>query len=539
MQPSNNLTIKQFCKPTYSHLARKSYIWSMKQHLPIGIQSFEKLRTNNLLYVDKTEIIYRLVTSGSYYFLSRPRRFGKSLTLSTLKALYQGQKELFDGLWIQDHWDWTQQHPVIHISFSSIGYKELGLEKSIELQLRKIAKSTKIELIETGTSQLFRELIEKISTRNKVVLLIDEYDKPIIDYLDDLPQAKAHQKILKSFYSIIKDADPYIQFLMVTGVSKFSKVSIFSELNNLTDLSIHPKFSTLVGYTQTELEQYFEEGLQELIGVLAPTHADLLQLVKTWYNGYSWDGKNFVYNPFSILSFFGAGEFQNFWFSTGTPTFLVNLLKNRNFYNLGKSEVGQAAFDSFDIENIDTYSLLFQTGYLTIKAKEPFGLYILDYPNREVKDSMLQYLIAGFSKGSYAQSTPIVLKLRKAFLENNFEKIIGIINSLFKSIPSHIFIKDKEAYYHSVVFLVFQYLGQFIEAEVHTSDGRIDAVVQTDTHIYVIEFKLDESADIALQQIQEKGYIQKYQQSDKDLVGVGINFSSTSKSVEGWETKKY
>ena len=511
----------------------------MKQKLPIGIQSFREIRENQFLYVDKTEILFRLVTRGKYYFLSRPRRFGKSLTLSTIKELYQGGKELFDGLWIQDHWDWTQQHPVIHISFSSIGYKTMGLEAALNQALDNEATKHGIEFTTNDYDQKFKELIKKLSKQNKVILLIDEYDKPIIDYLDDLTQAKAHQQVLKSFYSVIKDADPYIRFLMITGVSKFSKVSIFSELNNLTDLTIHPKFSTLVGYTQTELEQYFEEGFQELIGVLAPTRSDLLELIKTWYNGYSWDGKNFAYNPFSILSFFGAGEFQNFWFSTGTPTFLINLLKNRNFYNLGESEVGQAAFDSFDIENIDTYSLLFQTGYLTIKAKEPFGLYILDYPNREVKDSMLQYLIAGFSKGSYAQSTPIVLKLRKAFLENNFEKIIGIINSLFKSIPSHIFIKDKEAYYHSVVFLVFQYLGQFIEAEVHTSDGRIDAVVQTDTHIYVIEFKLDESADIALQQIQEKGYIQKYQQSDKDLVGVGINFSSTSKSVEGWETKKY
>ena len=511
----------------------------MKQKLPIGIQSFREIRENEFLYVDKTETLFRLVTRGKYYFLSRPRRFGKSLTLSTIKALFQGQKELFDGLWIQDHWDWTQQHPVIHISFSSIGYKTMGLEAALSQALDNEATKHGIEFTTDDYDQKFKELIKKLSKQNKVILLIDEYDKPIIDYLDNLPQAKAHQQVLKSFYSVIKDADPYIRFLMITGVSKFSKVSIFSELNNLTDLTIHPKFSTLVGYTQTELEQYFEEGFQELIGILAPTRSDLLELIKTWYNGYSWDGKNFVYNPFSILSFFGAGEFQNFWFSTGTPTFLINLLKNRNFYNLEESEVGQAAFDSFDIENIDTYSLLFQTGYLTIKAKEPFGLYILDYPNREVKDSMLQYLIAGFSKGSYAQSTPIVLKLRKAFLENNFEKIIGIINSLFKSIPSHIFIKDKEAYYHSVVFLVFQYLGQFIEAEVHTSDGRIDALVQTDSHIYVIEFKLDESADIALQQIQEKGYIDKYQQLDKHLVGVGINFSSSSKSVEGWKTKNY
>lgn len=512
----------------------------MKQKLPIGIQHFKDIREQQYLYVDKTETIFRLTESGKYFFLSRPRRFGKSLTLSTIKALYKGQKELFDGLWIQDHWDWTKQHPVIHISFSSIGYKELGLEKAIEIQLYKIAKNERINLEEKGISQLFKELIEKLAKKNHVVLLIDEYDKPIIDYLDDLPQAKENQKVLKSFYSVIKDSGTYIQFLMITGVSKFSKVSIFSELNNLTDLTIHPKFTTLVGYTQAELEHYFEEGFQELTGVLAPTKMELLQLVKDWYNGYSWDGENFVYNPFSILSFFGAGKFRNFWFTTGTPTFLINLLKERNLYNIGKIEVGEAAFDSFDIENMDTYSLLFQTGYLTIKGiEDPFGLFTLDYPNREVKNSMLQYLVAGFNHGSYSQTTPIVLKLRKAFLENDAEKIIKIINSLFKSIPSHIFIKEKEAYYHSVVFLVFQYLGQFIEAEVNTSDGRIDAVVQTNTHIYVLEFKLDESADAAMQQIKTKNYAAKYHTSDKQLIGFGINFSSISKSVADWTTQRF
>ncbi|MFK7983815.1 MAG: ATP-binding protein [Saprospiraceae bacterium] len=508
----------------------------MKQQLPIGIQSFSQIRELNFLYVDKTETIFKLIKFGKYFFLSRPRRFGKSLTLSTIKELFQGSKELFDGLWIQDRWDWTQQHPVIHISFSSIGYKELGLEVAIEIQLDKIAKANNIQLKEQGISQKFKALIEKLASKNNVVILIDEYDKPIIDYLDDLPQAKAHQKILKSFYSVIKDSDPYIRFLLITGVSKFSKVSIFSELNNLTDLTIHSKFSTLVGYTQIELEQYFEEGIMELIGELAPTKDALLARIKEWYNGYSWDGKNFLYNPFSILSFFGDGQFRNFWFSTGTPTFLVNLLKERNLYNIRETEVGEATFNSFDIENMDTHALLFQTGYLTIKSIEPlFNLFTLDYPNREVKDSMLQYLVAGFNHGSYAKTTPIVIKLRKAFLTNDVDKIISIINSLFKSIPSHIFIKEKEAYYHSVVFLVFQYLGQFIEAEVNTSDGRIDAVVQTDSHIYVVEFKLDESADKAIQQIQTKAYLEKYKNQDKQLVGLGINFSSKSKNVSEWK----
>ncbi len=508
----------------------------MKQRLPIGIQSFKKLREDNLLYVDKTQILYQLTTYGNYFFLSRPRRFGKSLTLSTLKELFSGSKVLFEGLWIYERWDWEAEHPVIHLSFSSIGYKTMGLADAINKALDNQADANGIKLLSKNYDQKFKELIEKLSGRNKVVLLIDEYDKPIIDYLEDLAQAKENQQILKTFYSIIKDADPYIRLLMITGVSKFSKVSIFSELNNLTDLTIHPKFSTLVGYTHEELEHYFKEGFEEIADASSTTVSGLKNQVRSWYNGYSWDGKNFMYNPFSILSFFGAGQFQNYWFSTGTPTFLINLLKERNNYNIAPVEVGQAAFESFDLENIDTHSLLFQTGYLTIKSVESFGLYVLDYPNREVKDSMLQYLVAGFSHGSYSRSTPIVISLRKAFMENDLQKVISIINSLFKSIPSQIFIKEKEAYYHSVVFLIFEYLGQFIEAEVNTSDGRIDAVVQTPTHAYILEFKLDESAATAVQQIKQKGYLEKYANSDKKITGIGINFSSRQKCVSDWDT---
>ena len=511
----------------------------MKQKLPIGIQSFSEIREKDFLYVDKTEYIFRLAEGGKYFFLSRPRRFGKSLLLSTLKALFEARRKLFQGLWIENKWNWEEKFPVIHISFSSIGYKTLGLETALEKMVEKEAEKCGITLASKEYDQKFKELIETLANRGTVILLIDEYDKPIIDYLDDIPQAKSHQKILKSFYSIIKDSDPYIRFLLITGVSKFSKVSIFSELNNLEDLTIDWRSASLTGMTQEELEANFEAHLTESQQRLNMDREELLANVKEWYNGYSWDGKNFVYNPFSLLNFFQKSDFQNFWFSTGTPTFLINEMKSRNFYDFGTSEVGQAAFDSFDIENIDMYSLLFQTGYLTIKSVERFGLYHLDYPNREVKDSMLQYLVAGFSHGSYAQTTPIVLHLQRAFLQNDLERVISIINGLFKSIPSHIFIKEKEAYYHSVVFLVFQYLGQFIDAEVNTADGRIDAVVHTDTHVYVLEFKLDESAVVALNQIREKGYTDKFNVSDKNVVAVGINFSSESKRVDDWKVEEY
>ncbi|MEZ5039077.1 MAG: AAA family ATPase [Saprospiraceae bacterium] len=365
----------------------------MKQPLPIGIQSFREIREKGYLYVDKTAEIFNLIESGKYHFLSRPRRFGKSLTLSTISELFSGSRELFKNLWIDEHWSWEQIQPVIHFSFSSIGYKTAGLEQALQNMLNAEAAKNGIVLKAKGYDQKFKELLEKLSAKGQVVLLIDEYDKPMIDYLDEKETALGNQQILKAFYSIIKDADPFISFLLITGVSKFSKVSIFSELNNLKDITIHPKFSTLVGYTQKEVEQYFSSWTEELMGEYEINEQELIQRIRSWYNGYSWDGKHFVYNPFSILSFFDTGQFQNYWFSTGTPTFLIKLLKERMVYETGETEVGQVAFDGFDLENIDTISLLFQTGYLTIKAIAPLGLYKLDYPNKEVKDSMLQYLL--------------------------------------------------------------------------------------------------------------------------------------------------
>ncbi|MEM8524757.1 MAG: AAA family ATPase [Bacteroidota bacterium] len=502
------------------------------KRLPIGIQSFEKLIGGDYKYVDKTAVIHKLVVQGSYHFLSRPRRFGKSLLISTLKELFLANRSLFDGLWIADHWNWNRKHPIIHISFSSIGYKTLGLEVAINTELERIATDHDIVLESMVYDQKFRELIRKLSETEKVVVLIDEYDKPIIDYLDNLEQAKQHQNILKNFYSIIKDSDPHLRFLLITGVSKFSKVSIFSELNNLNDISIDANYATLTGYTQAELEHYFEEYIQKYT---TPTdRVAFLDKVRTWYNGYSWDGKTFVYNPFSILNFFQKNQFQNFWFATGTPTFLIKLMKERNLVEIENVEIDQSGFESHDLAYVESIPLLFQTGYLTIKEAKDYGIYLLDYPNKEVKDSLLRYLIGAFRYDPAFKSTPIVVKLMEAFVDGNVERIMEIINALFKSIPSHIFIKEKEAYYHSLVYLIFQYLGQFIEAEVHTSDGRIDAVVQTDERIYLLEFKLDQSAEAAMAQIKAKKYEEKYQLASKKTIALGINFSSATKSVEGW-----
>ncbi|MEM7130356.1 MAG: ATP-binding protein [Chloroflexota bacterium] len=507
----------------------------MLQKLPIGIQTFSEIIDEGYLYVDKTEIIHRLITSGKYFFLSRPRRSGKSLTLSTIKSIYLGQRELFSGLWIEEQWDWEKIHPVIHISFSGIGYQTQGLEEAIEAELRLIGQQHDIQFEQFGIDRMFAELIRKLSAKGQVVLLIDEYDKPIIDYLDEIEQALAHQKIFKTFYSVIKDSDPYIELLLITGVSKFSKVSIFSDLNNLDDITLYRQFADLTGYTQAELEKYFAPYMPEAQSMLVLDRTELLNQLRNWYNGYSWDGTTYVYNPFSILKFFRSLDFGNFWFETGTPTFLLELLKAEWLYELEDLTVGEETFASYDIKHLRAIPILFQSGYLTIKEKGDFGLYTLDYPNAEVKESMLSYIIADLRHQQAALTKPLVIQLYEAFNANDMERVIVLIKSIFKNIPSQIFIKNVEAYYHSLIYLVFFYLGQYTDAEVNTNDGRLDCVVKTPTHIYVLEFKLDKSADQALQQIKDKGYADKYAADPRPKVLLGINFSSEEKTVDGWK----
>lgn len=507
----------------------------MKKY-PIGIQTFEKIIEGNFLYIDKTKEIHTLINSGNYYFISRPRRFGKSLLLSTIKSIFEGKKELFKDLWIYDKLDWQNiEIPVINITFNNIGYHGLGLENAILRELQNIATNHGITLSQTNDVGLsFKELIISLGKDKKVVILIDEYDKPIIDFLTEIDQAKAHQKILKSFYSIIKAADPYIRFLLITGVSKFSKVSIFSDLNNLYDITLLKKFNNIAGYTHDEVLHYFDQPITKIAQEEEITKEALITKIKQWYNGYSWDGKQFLYNPFSMLCFFDSQSFHNFWFATGTPTFLINLLKERFYYKLEKVEVGATIFESYNIENLETRSLLFQTGYLTIKEIDEYGLYHLGYPNNEVRNAMFSHLISAFRHTESPTSAPLVVKLTKAFKKNDIPQLISIINTLFKDIPNQIFIANKEAYYHSVIHLVFNYLGHYINSEVNTSDGRIDAVVQSDTHIYVFEFKLDQSAQAAMQQIRDKNYTSKYKHSNKEITALAINFSSQTKAIHDW-----
>jgi len=509
--------------------------------LPIGIQTFSEIREEGYLYVDKTEQIHRLISSGKYFFLSRPRRFGKSLTLSTIKEIYSGSRRLFQGLWIENQWNWDKVHPVIHIQFNEIGYAANGLEKALHQMLEQIADQHGVVLPDDSYDQKFRVLIRELAAlKGKVVILIDEYDKPLIDYLEkeELPTAFAHQKILKNFYSILKSADPYIELLLITGVSKFSKVSIFSDLNNLRDITLSPGFGALVGYTQIELESNFGAWMiQALEQHPGKTANDLLQHIKEWYNGYTWNVQDYVYNPFSILNFFADGRFCDYWFKTGTPTFLIKKLQEEQFFQLDDLTINEQIFESYTLDNLELRSLLFQTGYLTIKSMDDRGMVTLGYPNREVEEAMTSHLIGTLLHRSPLDSTRPVVQLETAFLENKPGKAVEVINAMLKDVPSLLFDGEKEHFYHALVHLHFRYLGFFIQSEVHTSDGRMDAVVYTPERIFLLEFKIDQSAEAALKQIRDKGYADKFRTDGKTIVAFGINFDTGKRCVSDWRAE--
>lgn len=503
---------------------------------PIGLQEFRKIREGGFVYVDKTQLIHTLIESGSYYFLSRPRRFGKSLLLSTIKEIFNGSKELFKELWIEDNWNWEQRHPVIHLRFSQIAYKELGLAKAIDRELEMIAQQFGISLEGDNSKEKFRALIRNVAANGKVVILIDEYDKPIIDFLDQVPVAQENRELFKSFYSILKDSDEYIRLLLITGVSKFNMFSIFSDLNNLNDITIHPRYSTLVGITQQELETSFAPEIQHM----QQSMPAVLDEIKKWYNGYSWfDGKETAYNPFSLLSLMEAGVFRNFWFQTGTPTFLVEQVKKRGEFRFEGIRIGEISLGNFNIEHISSVPLLFQTGYLTIKKYDPdSGLYELGYPNKEVESSLLDALLSAYREVFPGDSMAWSGDFKDALRTNDISSVIDLLNSLIVTIPYDHWQADKESIFHIIVYLAFKKTGIDVNTEVHSAKGRSDILVQTATHIYVIELKLDSSAKKALEQILKKDYLMPYKADKRKKIAIGINFSSKDRMVKDYELKE-
>ena len=514
--------------------------------LPIGIQDFETLRKDDYLYIDKTEQYFNTFKEGKYYFLSRPRRFGKSILLSTLKYLYQGKKELFKGLWIEDKWDWGVIYPVIIVDLSEINTRKGTLEAGLMTQMKEQANSYGITLESNDAASCFRQIIHELGIGdNKCVVLIDEYDKPITDYITEEVISAQHVKELKSFYGVLKAADQFLHKVVISGVSKYGKVSIFSDLNNLDDLSMMPEAALLCGYTQKELEFYFENHIENTARRLETNKEKLLEQVRFWYNGFVFDTEKTerLYNPFSILNFFRKSDFKNYWYATGTPSFLAEMIAEEKYSpeNLEYLRTTELLFQSADIDKIDALSLLYQTGYLTIKDIQRIGMtriYTLGYPNHEVRESFVAYLMSEYMDETPSEiSQGLIVELKLGLLERNWERIIAVFNHVFATVPYHIFGKT-EAYYHSLVHVTLSLSGYMVFSEVLTNKGRIDTVLETEDQVVIFEFKMDSSAEIALSQIHEKKYAQRYGKAGKELVLLGVNFDSAERRIEAWKVER-
>ncbi|MGE5343966.1 MAG: AAA family ATPase [Candidatus Omnitrophota bacterium] len=520
----------------------KSNVSAETSHFPvkkleIGIHSFKDRILQNCVYVDKTQYIHELINRESNCFLSRPRRFGKSLLISTLKEIFSGNKELFKDCWIYNKIDW-ETYTILHLDFIEIDFKKFGLERAIDNQLKVIASQFNIKLTRESIKEKFIELIKILSKEKKIVILIDEYDKAITEYIDNIPEAEKNWDILKNFYSVLKSQVPNIRFLLITGVSKFSRVSIFSDLNHLKDITIHPLYSKMLGYTAEEIEYYFSDHIGKWEKQNGQNRDVLFEKLKNYYNGYSWDGKNFVYNPFSILNFFDIYEFENYWFATGSPTFLVNKLKNTNIV-IDKYEclkVNKNFFEKFDIGSLDISALLFQTGYLTIKDKKD-GHYTLSYPNLEVRESFLQYLLEDYSGKTQDEISPVTEKIKQTLNEYKIEDFIQSLQILLSSIPYNIQIENREAYYHSLIYIALRLSMMDVQCEIQTAIGRSDIIVCADSYIYIIELKMGSAAS-ALKQIEEKKYYYPYLNTNKKIILLGIGLNPTERNIGEWEVRK-
>jgi hypothetical protein len=512
--------------------------------LPVGIQDFEDLRTNGYLYVDKTAHIYRLSTTGKHYFLSRPRRFGKSLLVSTLKAYFLGKKELFEGLSITELEKEWLEYPVFHIDMNVEGYINLNslysaLNTNLSMVEEKWGKSESNETPAARFFNLIRSACEQ--SGRKVVVLIDEYDKPLLGVKDDLTDINNEiRKVLKGFYGVLKSADPYLRFVLLTGVTKFSKVSVFSDLNHLTDISLDRKYAGICGISETELTDCFEPEINALAIELDKPYDETLYRLKKRYNGYHF-AKNTegIYNPFSLLRTFAAGDLRYYWFETGTPTFLVRMLKNFDF-DVQKLEkdvrISSNAISEYRVEGADPVPLLYQTGYLTIKDYDSIlDDYILGFPNEEVKYGFLNELLPVYMpkiEGMYEFHTGRFIQDLQA---GNVESFMTRLKAFFANIPYELNNKTEKDY-QTVFYLLFMLMGQFVEAESRSAKGRADAVVKTADTVYVFEFKLTENgtAEDALKQIDDTGYLIPFTASDKKLVKIGAEFSTEERGVRRW-----
>lgn len=524
-------------------LKRQNSMNNSPKQLGLYCSIFENFIKYNRIYVDKTQLIYNLITALNnehFYFVSRPRRFGKSLFISTLKEIFSGRKELFAEYWIgkQSPYDWPK-HPIIHLDFSAIarGTAEI-FKKDLGRALDSIAQRHNISLVhDDEPERKFITIVEQLHKANKVVLLIDEYDKPIIDHIDNIPIAEENRKILNSFYSTVKSLESHWRAIFITGVSKFSKTSLFSGLNNLRDLSFNPMAAELFGYTYEELIAYFPSYIDDLAQHLGNTKEEMLNNMKTWYDGYRFCDdmqKPQMYSPLSITECLDNKKFANYWFATGNPGFLIALLRLKGMdLELHKTiKVTLDSINAIDMNNLPLFTLLVQTGYLTIVDYDPSTEEcILDYPNQEVRESFKKYLMQAFAYIAPDALTMALSRIKNTLADKNFEQFCDEVKTLFAGIPHNLHIKQ-ERYYHSLFHFMFDLLNMRPQSEVASSHGEADLVLETSDSIIVFEFKHNDTPEAALEQIINKKYHEKYKHKNKTVILVGIAVSFKNKTID-------
>lgn len=511
-----------------------------RKKLPIGIQTFAHLRKQNCYYVDKTALALALINQGTHYFLSRPRRFGKSLFLDTLKELFEGNEVLFHGLVVHEQWDWSVKYPVLRFSFGSEKFTNVeGLKNTLETQLTHLEHQFGVTKIFEHVSGRFANLITDLhqQTGQPVVILIDEYDKPILDALSNPAVAKENRDFLRGFYGTIKDYEAHIKFSFLTGVSKFAKVSLFSGLNNLKDITLDARYSAICGYTDHDIDTVFES---ELVGLDRDK-------IREWYNGYHWLGEG-VYNPYDVLNLFDTREFSNYWFETGTPSFLVDLLMKRKVKSIALDKMlsSSAMLSSFDVDYIATEALLFQSGYLTIHEVKRVGsqnFYMLGYPNLEVRQSLNEVLLSALVQNQSAQAHNTI-QLYDLLLQNDFDGLKNLFQAFYASIPYNWYssntIQEYEGYYASVFYSYFAALGLDVTLEDVSNHGRLDMALQFNGQVYLFEFKAveDKPTGDALQQIHAKRYADKYRALNQPLHLIGVEFGKKERNIVGFAVER-
>lgn len=508
---------------------------------PIGIQDFKTIRTDGYFYADKTALMYKLVKGGQYYFLSRPRRFGKSLLVSMLEYYFKGEKDLFKGLAIDElEKDW-KSHPVLHLDLNAEKYTSPeALVSILSSQLNRWENVYGAMQTETTLSERFKGVIQRAYeiTGSKVVILVDEYDKPLLQAFGNSELMEDYRTTLKAFYGVEKSMGAYIQLAFFTGVTKFSKVSVFSDLNNLADISMDKRYSEICGITEQEIR----DNLDEEIGILAQacelTKKECYDKLKLNYDGYHFEaGTVGMYNPFSLLRTLDSQAFKDYWFETGTPTILVEALKqsNYNLEDLTTEEVTADLLGSIDSIATNPLPIIYQSGYLTVKDYDPeFQTYRLDFPNQEVERGFTRFLLPYYTPLKVQQGPSFISNFVKEVRAGQPEKFMQRLDTLFAS-GDYQLVGDAELYFQNAVWVIFKMVGLYTEVEHHTTNGRIDMLIKTSEYIYIIEFKVDKSADEALMQIKDKQYAKPFEHDIRSLFCIGISFSSDTKRIAGWK----